>query len=180
MAAHLVFASGCVLAAEATADVPVVPVPGQSRGTINFTGAIIETPCSLSSESVNQTVQMGQISSSTLELKKNGPLRPFEIHLEGCTLGTVKSATVTFNGIADNGDNTYLATNGYAKGAAISLVSQLDGKTVVLGKPTELQNLVDGDNKLKFGAQIVSNLKAGAKAIAGEFSATTDFVVNYQ
>ncbi|MFE8729985.1 fimbrial protein, partial [Aeromonas hydrophila] len=70
--------------------------------------------------------------------------------------------------------------SGYAKGAAISLVSQHDGQEVVLGQPTNALTLVDGDNRLKFGAKVVSTLQTGAKAVAGEFSATTDFVMNYQ
>lgn len=171
-------ASGHAIAADTT------PTPAaiqeQGRGTINFTGAIIDAPCSIASESVNQTVPMGQISSRVLELNKEGPLRPFEIHLEGCTLDTANSATVTFNGIADNTEKTRLAVSGYAKGAAISLVSQHDGQEVVLGQPTNAQSLVNGDNRLKFGAKVVSTLQTGDKAVAGEFSATTDFVMNYQ
>ncbi|QSR71952.1 fimbrial protein [Aeromonas jandaei] len=172
--------SGYAMADDATPAPTPTSIPEQTRGTINFTGAIIDAPCSIASESVNQTVQMGQISSRVLELNKEGPLRPFEIHLEGCTLDTVNSATVTFNGIADNTEKTRLAVSGYAKGAAISLVSQHDGQEVVLGQPTNALTLVDGDNRLKFGAKVVSTLQTGAKAVAGEFSATTDFVMNYQ
>ncbi|MFE8730632.1 type 1 fimbrial protein, partial [Aeromonas hydrophila] len=65
--------SGYAMADDATPAPTPTSIPEQSRGTINFTGAIIDAPCSIASESVNQTVQMGQISSRVLELNKEGP-----------------------------------------------------------------------------------------------------------
>ncbi|HDZ8912412.1 TPA: type 1 fimbrial protein [Aeromonas hydrophila] len=157
-----------------------IPQPDNGHGVINFTGAIIDAPCSIAPESVDQTIQMGQISNSTLNNQGQGPLRPFEIHLEGCSFDTAKTATITFNGIPDDTEKKHLAINGFAKGAAIAMVSQLDGTEVVLGTPTSATTLVQGDNHLKFGAKLVSNVKSGEKAIPGEFTATTDFIMTYQ
>lgn len=170
------FAGHAMAAGEAATGGP----KDQGHGTIKFIGAIIDSPCSIAPESVDQTIQMGQVANSQLEKQKEGPLRPFEIHLEGCSLETAKSATVTFNGIADDTEKKYLAINGFAKGAAIAMVSQLIGEEVILGQPVKAGELVEGDNHLKFGAKLVSNLKEGEKAVAGEFTATTDFVMNYQ
>lgn len=152
----------------------------QGHGVIKFVGAIIDAPCSIAPESVDQTIQMGQIANSFLEHQGEGPLRPFEIHLEGCSLDTAKTASITFNGIADDSEKKHLSLNGFAKGAAIAMVSQRDGSELVLGTPTKALSLVDGDNHLKFGAKLVSNLKSGEKATPGEFTATSDFIMTYQ
>ncbi|MDM5067225.1 type 1 fimbrial protein [Aeromonas salmonicida] len=152
----------------------------QGHGVIKFVGAIIDAPCSIAPESVDQTIQMGQIANSMLENQGEGPLRPFEIHLEGCSIDTAKTATITFNGIPDDTEKKHLAINGFAKGAAIAMVSQLDGSDVVLGTPTKAMSLVQGDNHLKFGAKLVSNVKSGEKATPGEFTATSDFIMTYQ
>ncbi|MEZ6994221.1 MULTISPECIES: fimbrial protein [unclassified Aeromonas] len=152
----------------------------QGHGVIKFVGAIIDAPCSIAPESVDQTIQMGQIANSLLEHQGEGPLRPFDIHLEGCSLDTAKTASITFNGIADDSEKKHLSLNGIAKGAAIAMVSQRDGSEVVLGTPTKALSLVDGDNHLKFGAKLVSNLKSGEKATPGEFTATSDFIMTYQ
>lgn len=169
-----------MFAGNAMAADPVVPVADQGHGTIKFVGAIIDAPCSIAPESVDQTIQMGQIANSALESQKEGPLRPFEIHLEACALDTAKSATVTFNGIADDTDKKHLAINGSAKGAAIAMVNQQDGAEVVLGQPTKAVTLVAADNSLKFGAKLVSNLQNGTKAVPGQFTATADFIMSYQ
>lgn len=152
----------------------------QGHGVIKFVGAIIDAPCSIAPESVDQTIQMGQIANSLLEQQGEGPLRTFEISLEGCSLDTAKTASITFNGIADDSEKKHLSLNGLAKGAAIAMVSQRDGSEVVLGTPTKALSLVDGDNHLKFGAKLVSNLKRGEKATPGEFTATSDFIMTYQ
>lgn len=171
--------SASVFAGEAGTPAPSAPAE-QGHGVIKFVGAIIDSPCSIAPESLDQTIQMGQIANSMLEHQGEGPLRPFEIHLEGCSLDTAKTASITFNGIADDSEKKHLSINGFAKGAAIAMVSQQDGSEVVLGTPTKALSLVDGDNQLKFGAKLVSNLKNGEKATPGEFTATSDFIMTYQ
>lgn len=153
----------------------------EGHGNVHFSGAIVDAPCSIAPESVDQTIQLGQISNVVLEgASKEGPLRPFNIHLEGCSGVTAKTATVTFDGRADDVDKKHLAVEGYSKGAAIAMLNQLDGKEIVLGTPTSAAALVDGDNRLQFAAKVVSNLGAAETAVAGEFTATTNFVINYQ
>lgn len=169
----MIMLSGAVLADE------TVPT-NQGSGVIKFIGAIVDAPCSIAPESVDQTIQMGQVSNNLLENKGESPLRAFGIHLENCSLETAKTATITFNGIPDDSEKKHLSINGSAKGAAIAMVNQLDGAEIVLGSPTKAVNLVEGDNHLKFAAKLVSNLQSGEKAVPGEFAATTDFVMSYQ
>ena len=163
------------------ADTPVAPAKAnQGGGVIKFTGAIIDAPCSISPDSVDQTVDMGQVANSLLEQQGEGALRPFEIKLESCAADTAKKVTVAFNGIADDTAKSLLALNGTAKGAAIAIVNQFDGSKVTLGMPTSAAEVMAGENTLKFGAKLVSNLAKGEKATPGEYSATADFVMSYQ
>lgn len=177
VATLMVFFSGAAFADDGEAG--KAPT-SQGQGVVKFVGAIIDAPCSIAPESVDQTIQMGQVANSLLERQGESPLRAFSIHLENCSLETAKTATITFNGIPDDTEKKHLALNGSAKGAAIAMVSQLDGSEVVLGEPTKAMSLVEGDNHLKFGAKLVSNVKTGEKAIPGEFTATADFIMNYQ
>ncbi|ELF5324218.1 fimbrial protein [Vibrio cholerae] len=150
------------------------------HGVVKFTGSIIDAPCSIAPESMDQTVNMGLISNVLLEKQGETPIRPFTIKLESCTTETADTATVTFNGNSDPLDKNHLAISGKGKGAAIALVNQLDDTEIVLGTKTKAINLIDGDNELKFGAKLVSTVKEGQSATPGEFSATTNFIVSYQ
>ncbi|MGU5541299.1 fimbrial protein [Aeromonas hydrophila] len=154
----------------------------QGHGTIKFVGAIIDAPCSIAPESVDQTVQMGEIANSLLNKQGSTPLRPFEIHLESCDFTTAASATVTFSGIPSDDTKHALALNGGGSGGAIALVNKQSGEEIVLGTPTKVSSLVNGDNHLKFGAKVVSTVAADGSnpPVPGEFDAAADFVMNYQ
>ncbi|ATL98232.1 fimbrial protein [Aeromonas sp. CA23] len=157
---------------------PAVQGPvDQGHGTIKFVGAIIDAPCSIAPESVDQTVQMGEIANSLLNANGATPLRPFEIHLEACDITTALNATVTFDGIPFDKDKKSLALNGGGSGGAIALVNKSTGEDIVIGKPTKVASLVNGDNHLKFGAKVIST---GKDVVTGEFDATSDFIMTYQ
>lgn len=156
------------------------PLQDQGHGTIKFIGAIIDAPCSIAPESVDQTIQMGEIANSLLDKQGSSPLRPFEIHLEACDFATASDATVTFNGIPADTAKKSLALNGGGSGGAISLVNKQNGEEIVLGTPTKVANMVNGDNHLKFGAKVISTVASGGKAVPGEFDASADFIMTYQ
>ncbi|MFQ2734531.1 fimbrial protein [Aeromonas caviae] len=168
----MVMLSSSAFAAEAPKD--------QGHGQIKFVGSIIDAPCSISQESLDQTVQMGQVANSLLEQQGETPLRPFEIKLESCSMETAMDARITFQGLADKEDAKHLAITGTGKGAGIALVNMQNSEEIPLTVPTKIVDLVAGDNLLKFGAKLVSNVKSGAKATPGEFSATSDFIMTYQ
>jgi type 1 fimbria pilin len=162
------------------------PVPNdQGHGTIKFVGAIIDAPCSLTPEAADQTVQLGQISANLLNKKGSSGLRPFEIALEGCSFETATTASVTFNGITNDVAKKQLTTQGDGKGAAIEMMSMLDGEPVVLGTPSQAGVLLEGNNKLKFAAKVVSIVNDGKTgesikaATPGDFYATADFMLSY-
>lgn len=152
-------------------------VPNQGNGTVNFVGAIIDAPCSIAPESVDQTINMGQVANATLDTYGESAPQNFDIKLEGCALETAKSVDVTFTGVADNTAKDELQLQGFAKGAAIKMKNMFSGEDIVLGKATSFDGLVDGSNKLSFSAKLV---KTTGDIVPGDFTATTNFVLAYK
>lgn len=160
------------------------PSGAAGSGTIKFTGAIIDAPCSIAPDSIDQAIPMGQISKTVLQDGGESVVRNFDIKLEGCESATLESAKVTFHGTAVDPTNLQLALTGSAKGAAIALVDHQSSSAVKLGTPTAAIKLYTGDNTLRFGAKLVrAATPAGGVAPtveAGAFSASTDFVMTYE
>ncbi|MTD28398.1 fimbrial protein [Erwinia sorbitola] len=151
----------------------------QSHGSVTFKGAIIDAPCSIDSQSVDQTVNLGQVSSSTLEENKNtGTSIPknFQINLEGCSLSTAKTVLTTFSGA--EGANGLLGITGTAKGASIAITDGT-GSTIELGKASKPQGIQDGNNTLVFSAYLQGD-GASAAIVPGDFTSVADFTLAYQ
>lgn len=156
----------------------------QGSGTVKFEGSIIDAPCSISADTMNQTVSLGQISKVALANAGQSTPVGFDIKLEGCDAATAKSVTTTFNGpTATSGKATLLAlTSGSASGAGIGI--SYGGKPVVLGTATDGQGLLDGNNTLHFAAYLQGTTDASTSGavpvVAGSFSAVADFTLAYQ
>lgn len=155
----------------------------QGHGQIKFTGSIIDAPCSITPDSSNQTVYLGQVSN--LALKDGGKSTPvsFQIDLEKCDTQTLKNVTATFTGAKSSGNVNMLGITGSAKGASIALTDG-SGTLIKLGQPTAAQAIVDGSNTLAFSAYLQGDMaadgKAGAEIIPGEFSSIANYALSYQ
>lgn len=152
----------------------------QGHGKVTFTGSIIDAPCSIAPESIDQTVELGQISNAAL--KDNGHSMPknFDIKLEGCSFGqpTAKNKVqVTFTGMESAAGNGLLGITGNAKGASVA-ITQSDGQIIKLGKPTKEQALQDGNNTLTFAAYMQGD-GASTDVVEGDFQAVADFTLAY-
>ncbi|HWW68719.1 MAG TPA: fimbrial protein [Duganella sp.] len=159
-------------------------------GTINFTGEIVDAPCSISPNSQNLTVPLGKVSRTVFDGatagtavvgKKATPAR-FTIDLLGCG-ATAKGATVTFSGTADLDDATYLRLAnagqvgvGSASGVAIELGDSA-GTKIALGSPSGEYVLGLGDNSLKFQAAYVATKTA---VTVGPANSVAQFTVAYK
>lgn len=152
----------------------------QGKGTVTFVGSIIDAPCSISPESTDQTVEMGQVSNAALVNQGEGRVENFSIKLEGCDFKTAASVDVTFSGIADNIVKDGLVLQGGAKGAVIKMVNGQTGEAISLGKPMNFAGLVVGDNTLKFGAKLVKATEDKDGIIPGDFTSTADFILQYK
>lgn len=159
-------------------------------GTINFTGEIVDAPCSISPNSQNMTVPLGKVSrtafdgptaGTALVGKKATPAK-FKIDLLGCG-ATAKGATVTFSGTADLDDATNLRLAnagqvgvGAASGVAIELGDSAATK-IPLGSPSGVYTLGMGDNSLNFQAAYVATKTA---VTVGPANSVAQFTVAYK
>lgn len=149
----------------------------QGHGKVTFTGSIIDAPCSISPDSVDQTIDMGQISNAALLNGGKSTPRDFTIDLENCvfTGDTAKNkVTVTFSGASTA--SGLLGITGSASGAGIALTHQGETDKIKLGTPTTAQTLQNGNNTLKFAAYVQGDAE---KIVEGDFTAVTDFTLAY-
>jgi type 1 fimbria pilin len=150
----------------------------QGRGKVTFTGSIIEAPCSIHPDSVDQTIPLGSISNVVLRDGGESKPRPFEIKLEQCDTSVQKTVQVTFTGDASVAQPNLLGITGDAKGASVG-ITDTASKPVVLGTATRAYNLTDGNNTLRFSAFLKGD-GANDAIVAGDFTAVTDFTLAYQ
>ncbi|CAI0912349.1 Fimbria A protein precursor [Serratia entomophila] len=158
----------------------------QGHGKVSLGGEIVETPCGIAGESLDQSVDFGLISISDAAQGANpaliGSRRTFEIKLVNCELASqvkpdfiYRAANVTFDGTADSRDPALLGVQGTARGVAIELLTE-SGVPIPLGSTTADYLIVTGDNRLRFGAQLRIH---SDRARAGEFSSLAKFTLSY-
>ncbi|ANS43582.1 fimbrial protein [Serratia inhibens] len=150
----------------------------QGQGKVTFTGSIIDAPCSIAPESVDQTVDMGQISNVALKNGGKSMPRQFEIKLEQCDTTTMKTVTTTFNGDSSSANPDLLGIIGNASGASIA-ITDMASNLIKLGEATPPQTLNDGNNTLRFAAYLQGD-GASAAIVPGDFTAIADFKLAYQ
>ncbi|WP_454889407.1 fimbrial protein [Serratia quinivorans] len=153
----------------------------QGHGQATITGSIVSTQpsCSLSPESVDQTIDFGQIADTVL-LAGNGTgkstSRNFSINLENCDVTGNNSVNVTFVGMA--GKDGRLGIIGTARGASIAFADG-SGEVIKLGEPSKSFSLQNGNNTLTFSAYLQGDGVPG-NIQAGDYQAVADFAVTYQ
>nr|WP_194286135.1 fimbrial protein [Serratia marcescens] len=176
LAAAIVFGLSSLAHAAEPNKAPV----DQGHGKITFSGSIIDAPCSISPDSIDQTIELGQISKVALLAGGKSQPRSFSIDLEGCSFGTPAAKNkvqVKFTGMESAAKNGMLGITGTAKGASVAITSG-DGAVIKLGEPTKEQVLQDGNNTLSFAAYVQGD--GGTTAITeGNFQAVTDFTLAY-
>lgn len=167
------------LTSVAYAASPIAPTASnQGHGKVTFNGEIINAPCSVAAESVDQTVAMGQISSNILDKKDKSHMEPFSIELKDCALSTMNNVKVTFAGTADPNNRKILALIGSTSGAGIMIYNKLHSKDVELGTETVGQALNKGDSSLKFAAYLQGS-SASSTVVPGDFTSVANFTLAY-
>lgn len=152
----------------------------QGHGKVTFTGSIIDAPCSINPDSIDQTVSLGEVSNVALEADGNTGTsvpRNFEIKLENCDTSTMKTVKTTFTGAEGVTDGS-LGITGTAKGASIILTNG-DGEQIKLGEASAPHMIQDNSDTLLFSAYLQGD-GAAATVTPGDFTAVADFTLAYQ
>ncbi|HAS1787413.1 TPA: type 1 fimbrial protein [Enterobacter cloacae] len=157
-----------------------VQAADQGHGKVTFTGAIIDAPCSITPDTIEQTVDLGEISNKALANGGKSRPRPFDIKLESCDLAglTDKTVTITFTGSESRAQPGYLALVGTASGAAIGITND-NGTNIPLGTPSSVTKTQQGDNTLTYAAYLQGN-GATSSVVPGEFTSVANFTLAYQ
>jgi major type 1 subunit fimbrin (pilin) len=164
--------SGSVMAAEAsTATV--------SGGTVNFVGQVVDAACSVSADSVDQTVTLGQVRTSKLTTAgmAANQKEDFNIKLEDCDITVSQNAAVIFNGQEDPNQIGALANTAGA-GSATNVALQLygpDGQALNIGDTSSSVTLIQGENTIPLSVDYI----ATGAATAGNVAATATFSMVY-
>ncbi|WP_058913906.1 type 1 fimbrial major subunit FimA [Entomohabitans teleogrylli] len=152
-------------------------------GDVHFVGTVVNAACAVNTNSVNQTVQMGQVR--TVNLAAAGDVSTavgFNIQLDDCDTSVASKAAVAFSGTAVNSTNSnVLALQSSAAGGATNVgVQILDNTGTPLGLDgasySAQTTLINGTNILPFQARYY----AIAAATAGTANADATFKIQYQ
>lgn len=172
----LAMSSAAVSAAEGDESVTTTV----NGGVIHFKGEVVNAACAIDSESMNQTVELGQVRSS--RLAKAGDLSSavgFNIKLNDCDTNVSSNAAVAFLGTTVTSNDDTLALQSSAAGSAqnvgikfwtVQEVLVLDGATF-----SAKTDLIDGTNILPFQARYI----ALGQSVAGTANADATFKVQY-
>lgn len=186
MALGMILAAGSVFAADTTADSSSVATKGQGHGTVNFKGEIIEAPCSITADTAEQTVDLGQVSSSALKAGGKSTPKNFSIKLEDCDVTGLKNKTVTATFTGKNASfdttSTLLALSGTASGAGIAITDN-NNSAVTLGSASTAYTFTDAstEGELLFSAYLQGVADNSTNPIvAGEFTSVANFTLAYQ
>lgn len=149
-------------------------------GTINFTGNILDTACTVNTSTSTQTVNLGDIARSTFSSAGSvASPTAFNIILENCP-ASVNSASVRFGGTTnpDNSSLLSLSSGQTATGVGVALFEG-DGSTQIPLSTPSNQIVLDpaAANTLKFVAKYMATSNT---VTAGSANATTDFTITYQ
>lgn len=178
LALALMMVGGSAMAAGASGASSV------TGGTVHFTGSVVDAACAVSQDSIDQTVQMGQVrlaafGDTPAAGTVAGQKTPFNIKLTDCDTSVSTQASITFSGDAAANqagvlDNT--AGAGGAQGVGIQIYDN-DGTALALGTASKAATLIDGINTLSFAADYIAT---DSNVTAGNVDATATFNVTYQ
>lgn len=148
---------------------------------VHFHGALVAEPCTLPDTDIK--LHFGSVIIKALYQYQRTKGYPFTIHLEDCDPSLMKTVSVTFEGTADDELTTMLALDpsSSAKGVAIGLELQ-NGTLLPINQASTFFQLADGNNEITFNAFVKAypSVIANENLIAGDFTAITSFVLNYQ
>ncbi len=157
----------------------VISAANAADGTINFTGEIIDSACTVSTTSADQTVVLGTVSNKAFSAAGDtAAATAFQIDLTDCP-ATVTSATVKFDGTAYQGDNSALALTpdaGAATGVAVQIRNADNSVLPLFTDSNSITLAQDTTNTLNFNAAYVAT---AATVTAGPANAVTTFSVVY-
>lgn len=150
-------------------------------GITHFRGALTAEACTVSTDSRNQTINMGQLSSNQFSGvgSQTSPVG-FRIYLTECSTAVSDQVGVVFYGVTDGKDPQVLKVGmgtSAATGVGLALFDEQGQIIVPNTQPRMWNRLHEGDNSLRFHARY----KATSRQVTGgNADAFTWFALIYQ
>ncbi|BEO25528.1 type 1 fimbrial protein [Serratia marcescens] len=181
----------------ALAATPLGVIEG-TTGTVSFHGGLLSSPCSLTPDSRDQSVDLGDVSARDFRNAgdRSAPVR-FRLSFRNCLLGAralvdnpagprngdagrlylqgEQAATLVFLGESDVDNPSLLKLNGGVQGIGLRLQDQ-QGQALELNQRSRPYILQPGSNTLWFSASVESTQRA---VMAAGFAAVAHIQVIY-
>lgn len=161
-----------------------------TTGSVNFSGKVVPSTCTISSDSLNQIVDLEQAQTGQMRAKgQGGKTRFFNIDLENCPEASLADITLedTERARMTEDPGKFLVNVGSARGVAIDIhylnletksdtseTLDFSGTSVVI----PLTKVVNGKMYSKFSAKMVRI--ANATVTAGNVSSQIKYQVSYK
>ncbi|MDK7100073.1 fimbrial protein [Klebsiella aerogenes] len=135
-------------------------------GRVSMQGSIIDSACSIDTDSLEQTIDMDTIATSEIIRNGQGRSKSFSINLVNCSLKQSDNSDwyqfqITFDG---DHDGKLFGVNGSASGVGLQIIDSF-GNVAMPGDAMPLMDLVPGDMRLNYNMKLMANshvLKAGS------------------
>jgi len=173
-----------IIALSLMASYMLASAANAADGTINFTGSIISSACTVNTASASQTVNLGNVNSTAFgsTVGTTAAATQFSINLTNCP-SSVTSASVKFDGTenATNSSILALSSGETATGVGVALY-EADGSTVLplqtASNSITIPTASSGTSSatLNFVAKYMST---ASSVTAGTADATTEFTIVY-
>lgn len=150
-------------------------------GRVYVSGVITDNTCTLSPDSENITVAMGDVANRQFEHVGEGSAwQGFAIDLQNCG-STASGVTVSFSGTANVHNPGLLALiplENEASGVGVALYDK-DKKPILLGDESSIQPLSSGQHEahLQFYARYIAD---GGTVVPGTANASATFLLSYE
>lgn len=148
-------------------------------GIVDMQGSILNAPCTIDTDSRDQSIDMGIIPIGEIARNGRSVARPFSIRLINCVMHRYESALpnwqyfeVTFDG---RRDGELIGVEGEAEGIALQVSDEL-GNIAQPGVPLPSVILTSGEKTLNYSLYLVPNYQ---KFRSGKYRTTVRFKMDY-
>ncbi|MFK3661107.1 fimbrial protein [Scandinavium sp. NPDC088450] len=156
--------------------ISMLPYTAFADGTLNISGKVVASACTVDVNTVDRTIDLGSIQSFDLRSPTSGgEWVDFTLEVNQCPAG-LNFATAKFSGDPDSNDVTTYKNTGTSTGASL----QLGARTTIYGNGTSMKSSVDpSTHKATFplSARIYS---AKGNATSGTFHSVVNLTFTYQ
>lgn len=158
-------------------SISISAVSAELKGILTMNGSILETPCAIAMESIDQSIDLGVEPISVLKQFGQGTRHPFSIKVIDCRISSLSGEpwntfSITFSGPSEN--NNFLVF-GDVSGIALRLEDE-KGQWVIPNQPISLGGISQGDRLLNYGLRMISD---HSTFIPGNFQSILSFKLDY-